>query len=1409
MKFASSFNDIYIENMSDVIAEVKISAPRSAAPAAKPPLMAQAESTGKAPASQPAEIPQPEAAPPKTKNVSVIIRFKDGTSAAMVENDFDKVKYESRAEFISSEYGKLAKFLSENKDKVENFQLLSPYLKVMYLLDLLQNRGFQDEKLIQEILNYIESLPSSDPNKAYLLLIAVKKLLAAGKLSPNAAKEMLNKIMQLWPDDLSFYETYAEIWLALKLPAIAVRFLGEFFKKHVSLESSEKGLEGLALAEVLIGKLKRGDWLNKYGDYLMIWADLTASTSFKKEILLAAEKCYLRAIEVDKSLACWVMSNSKLGDVNTKLAEFETEPGKYFIRNAILDRAILCYEEALKHEDKIKIDHMNDNVGLLLKLGDALVAQEQEAKAEEYLEKAARRAKDPKIALSIWQRREGILIKLGRHDKALAAIRELYSAYPKVPLFSALHGDILAYKGYFKEALAAYQLAFQKAKAAEDPAAAHSEIYRRFTLMRIQARMKLAKLDVRYGPNLLKMLVRLTGDALYFMNPFNFLSNFIKAVKNPNPVRIDRHELEAFVAASEKFEEQALTKLSETNFQLKFYLDNLLLSLELKKELEGELSQSGKAMVEVEIIDGIKNVIGELNWRIYRALELISKNDLVMQKAWETASKSGSARELLSLFKDSLQNYISLATFLAGAKIPEDFKGVLTKAAKKLWASIEDRFDAILKFAGNKKDGDLLKVVYQLMGQLDQLLSAVSKNDRSKRLRLEKKQEKTADFIQECLEKTIKVAVKNKDYKTLLDLAKGYERFGELALDSLKSAKKLAAREKDGEKLKEIAGLAYEIFKKVDLSSRRNIYRDLTISARLELLGIYKAKGDRKEYSETAVSLWRLGRYSEVGKTFEQLAESETDQASKARLLIDLAHMYVVIGDKKKARSFFLKALKLLPGNKELLKEIEYLSNDRIMPADVVPVGASQFPPRVLRANAILYSHWDREPNAETLKISLREFHEAHGIRGEVKVAENEKGPIMLTFNPSKVARIKIVRLNKTLPRRSTRDEAILRELRYAGLKVGDAYDEKKFEEAFAAAARRLQTYNLIDWRAVEENGEVLIELRLVEQANWHALVGGRGGRMEAKVLIDAGFDNLFGGGESVGAKVDYTWFFGEWQDRCRLSGGKRACPIKQGFELFQGVAYYRDPHLFSIKNKIPVAFELNIERFGRFELTNMGREMLSGGSATFGLVIKPNLQLKVSPGFYYVDPDFIPDHFKNGFRIGLDYDKRNSWLFPSSGYIVSGHVEPGMYYGGVPFQGYVRAGAEVRKYFSLPFDFSLMLALRGGVGTNLIGGDNYLMTDNYVRGSRDFSKFGPGIAAATGELRAPVINIGEYGKYAKIQPYIFADFGIIFKSSANRAIAWGVGAGTRFRLPLLGIINLYYAFPGGFGFMVGSPLSE
>jgi len=412
--------------------------------------------------------------------------------------------------------------------------------------------------------------------------------------------------------------------------------------------------------------------------------------------------------------------------------------------------------------------------------------------------------------------------------------------------------------------------------------------------------------------------------------------------------------------------------------------------------------------------------------------------------------------------------------------------------------------------------------------------------------------------------------------------------------------------------------------------------------------------------------------------------------------------------------------------------------------------------------------------------------------------------------------------------RKSDRQK-ILKVFKEVGLEEGAGYDKKKIEDALVVAQNRLQTFLVEGWRVEEDENDVVLKIRVDEQGLYRFRAAGGGGNMGAFVGVEGGFRNLRGGGEKLYGAFNWRWFYG---------GGYRS------FSFPEGRIVYHDPQLFSLFGK-SFSGEFAAEMMPRMNYVDGSREIMMGGRASIGMYVTPRSQLALTPSFYYikVSPncavipsyrqggeansvasdqkscDRNPSYFRQGFKFEFRHDRRNNFLTPTSGYYFSTFIEPGLYWGGSGgTAGFLTGGAAYRKYFSLPWGFSVMAGLKGMVGYNLRGGDQFFLGNGFIRNNNNTNNYGKAAVAGSLELRWRALPITDYlgltspevMPYLRmmVQPYVFLDGGCAFRSYKSAKCGFGTGVGLR--VIFLGMLfNLTFGFPTFFGWNILAPGEE
>jgi hypothetical protein len=1339
----------------------------------QPPATSLPASTGQAAA--PETNTAPIAPPIVAQPARALIQLTDGTTLTVTDADLPVDPNLKTDERIQLRYSRLQQLVSDNQGKIRELSISDPELLAMYQLDKIIT-GPLDDSFIKKLDRAVKQLLQGE-TRAYLKFIIAQVLFNNNRITPAELRLRLEDVIKQGVADIRFFEFYAQQYVKEGESRLAAVTFARYLQLRTGVTGPEPDLE--VLAAKLIAKVNDGQLLNQFGDYLLLWGKNQTDWRRQEQLVPLAEQCYRKALTVDQSPAAQVISRVKLGDVDLMLAVIAVQKEDEENQKAQINAAIELYQAA--------IDLAPDNYPFRVKLADALTLRGQLNASEPDLKRAKLEylkafESDPG-SVDILIRLVAVLSQLDEADKAFDLIDRVIAQVPANPLLYTVLGDLQAANGKFDEAVASYEKAFALALQSQEAGVAYADVYTRFNNLRLSLDLRLAQLQARFSPNPLRLLIRLIGDLMYFANPINLI---VFAVKNKDP-KYTNEQLEQFVSSLPRLNDKVISRYRAGSRDVNFYLANLLEFNRLDKTVTEQLEASKKGLVEKEVVDELLQLQAEYRSEIDRNLGRLS-----LESEWETAKSKKDPKAALALFQATLQAYMSTAAFLNKADLSGKTREKLVEAQEQSWKLAESIFDELIDLAEDQNDLASAVAVWQLVAQSGGMLENISLGQKEPKTNFTPQLEKIGSYFRTALETVIEIAQEKKDYTTLLELAKDQAHIGNFARAALEAALETATDEKNAAQLEAAANFAFKMAREEPSvgHGEREKYLIVATEAYAELIDLLPPGEGDAARARVAIKLWRLGKYEEAIGLFEGNLSRATDKLQRFNLMIDLAYMSLAREDKDQARYYLKELLKVLPGNADLKKELEYLDNPNIMPAEIILESSPYFSHAALRATTILYSNWLEGDQAAAIDQGIVDLYEASGRKVKIRREVTPTGKAVLYFDEPQVTGIAIKRReNASILPIKTRDEAILRELSYFGIKPGDTYDEARVEEAIKIARMRLKTFDLIDWR-ISADGRSL-EIEIMEKQPVYLRAGGGGGTMDARLFLEGGVSNLLGGGETLGGGIAYHWFYGE--------GFK-------SFSLLEGSLYYRDPHLFRLGEDHPVSFGINAERYGMRDYETGGRETMNGGSVSLGVQLSKYVGLHFTPSLHYMENDSAPNYFRNGFRISLDYDDRDDWLLPSSGQIFSVYVQPGVYYGGSPAAGFLKAGVSAEKYFALPADFVVMIGAKADIGYNLLGTDLFALGANgYVRGAKDFSAAGPMISAGSVELRSPVWNIGDYGEYAKIQPYLFADAGAIFGYSGRPTLGWGVGGGIRFGIPFLGLINIYYGFPAGIGFSVGS----
>ncbi|MFC1571347.1 tetratricopeptide repeat protein [Candidatus Margulisiibacteriota bacterium] len=1334
--------------------------------------------------------------PPGTSKVAAFVYLKGGNYITIKENDFESSeKNIPRAEYLANRYGELQAFFSRceihartNHTRILGREITDLPLKFLAELDNTQ----LDKKGIAKLEGHLGYWSIGRIDKPALMFIMAQALLAKGKISITEFESRVEKVIELEPDELFYYKAYARSCLARGRVALAVRIFGKFLKTKNSLSEFEAGLEGVALAGVMAKKGSDGGLLNIYGNHLMLWALSKNEPKEKKRILLAAEKVFLRALSLVTTPAVRAASFTKLAEINLAFASLSQE--------------ILYVEAAVCHLENA-VDLLPANTELLLKTGDAynlraaLKGEEADLKkARDYYKRAVGSTELLAEKRVLWEKLSATYAQLDEFDKARQVFLKAIKQYPDDYELYILLANILVTQGRFDEAIKVYRIAFAKAKAQKigDPSLAYRQVYQNLFMLRLQKRMELAKLDIRYAPNILKMLLRMVGDLLYFANPVNIVNHCLYYKRRPYA----RRDLAEFLVKLDALEEESWQSFN-FGHDVAFLASNLSSLSQLEEGIQKTLEESKDEPVHPEIIQGYLELKEYVASRVEINLGRIPYNS-DREKIWQAAVKTKDVDQVLPLLADCFASFSAAVLLLPGADLSEALEERYIEAAEKLWETLQERIAQANKLAEQQKDYRPIYAVLNQAAPLTRSLEGLPQNDLAEELDLADKKKALRGYYEAGLKKVAAMAKDKKDYVTLLELSENYEHMAEIAFGSLKAARDLAVKEKNHQQLKQVADRAFSLASKAKSNSapQSRAYRQLAVSAYESLLGLYQRSDETyqaniSKYYLAAVQLWRLGEYAKTTAAFQFMLE-KADADDKVALLAQLGYLFLARDDKAEAKNYFQRALALSPQNSQIAGELDLLERPELLQGAIRFEGNELLPDHIFWALFQLYSLWMDDDALEDFAQGIKEVYQAHGYQVGVEFDWDDlNGRHVVTINEHRLEKIEIVTVARMpLSFIDTEREAILSALAIAGLKPGQPYKREEIEEAITAASIHLNkstssTFIPVDWHLTEGEEGMVLELDIVEKSSTYLFAGGGAGNISANVMFDGGVGNLFGGGEALGVKFDYSWFY---------SGGY------SNYEFWGGRLYYRDPTLLLIDEKYPVSLEVSADRFPRPVFETEELEIVEGGQMKLGFHPTPRTEISLAPSLYSVSPQTNEaDYFNLALGLGFNYNGTNDALFPSSGYFASAQVTPGFRFGGNLSEWSLRAGGEIRKYFSLPKGTHIMLGMKAAASINPAGG-NALSLANYVRGEGDNKKIGDAVVAWTFEFGLPVANLGEYGELGKLQTRLYADLGLAIKFGSGVTPGFGVGIAQDFYLPLISKITFYIGFPGGFGIIPGAP---
>ena len=1360
----------------------------------------------------PPPLPNPA---PEIDKALAIIYFNDGQGMVFGEEDLENLDTDlPRPDYLERKFGLFKAVLIKINDKYLRHETKDPALEVLYRLEELLSMAaakalppYKINKLVNALLKFVAGLPASFSDKPYLLLLVIKKLWDKKLISREVAEELFIKLAHSDRDDLVLQEALCRFYVSIGRFDLAASHFSNSLSRRIP-EADARGLNTLRKStDAILKGISDALLIHKLGDYLRLWGANETDFQKAKELLMAASRCYYRALPLDQSDTAKFAHYLKMADLDQEFSKLYSKKSEYSdqaVSRQYQRMAIRNYEAVLP-----VLRDAPDKAALLIKVGDLHFADFGDDKAN--LEKAAKYFEQAKTSINssdLSIRLAAVYARMGKFDQAIGEIRAAIKNEPDNPVLYALLGDLyfasgkvtdnttaegVQLKGDFRRLEAvmnAYQVAFSKAgkKGPEELAF----IQQKFIRLRTRARMEMAS---HPSDNILVGLIRMAGEIFYFSNPINMAAQILSLIINPSiPYQHTKPELRRFLDESREMEISTWKYSVRPEADISFLLFNLKDLVEMDSEVGADLKKGRDLMISLEKVKALKEIKQGLETAIKERLKAIG---YLSGRSRPFAHES--INNMVKHLAGSFQGYLSLLQFLQRKDISPAIREQLKGFEKNMWQRLLKEIELALETARNERRNVAVKIPIALQNLINLAAEVLHEIPEKEKLAA------LMEVLENCYETIFNIAEDKKDYFALLEIAKNKE-LGILSVAALKAALSLAEEAKQPFNLKqEVAKLAISLTHESEKQSLRQAY---AIIGRRALLAVIKHSRERREQALAAIDLWRLGFHADSIDAFEKIAV-KLDVEDNAQLTIDLAFMHLSLDRGKEALAYFKRAKALLSPRQDkvslsLLKLIDTemkAVKENAPPPDMVIGKNAFFSSRQLRAVIILYSRWFKD-DLKTSQQAIDELTRAQGYIIDVKAKAGAEGNVP-TFSLNTKTIIGIdVRGNK-----KTKLDVIFKELEFGKIKQGVVFNREKIDAALIEMNKRLQSFGKVDWEIEETESGIILVLNLRELSiNVFGKLEGGGGNAGGFISVSGGKTNLFGGGEKLGATGTYRWIKG---------GGYRP------FSLFEGKLFYHDPRLISWGGR-PISLDLSVERFGRRDYIIGSQETATGGNVGLGLFFTPRTSLAFSTSLYHISnylpqaviPSFykqgagffnpFPVHknfsyFRQGNKLTFTHDHRNHWLYPTSGYYFSIFAEPGFYSGNGPISGFLSSGFKLQKYFALPGGFSVMLGLKGLLGTGLRGGDQYFLGDGFVRSNNNLSNFGQSALGISHEIKSPpLLKLDEL----KIQPYLFLDAGCVFKSSGAKC-GVGIGAGIRFFLFGILPIDLFFGWPGGFGWRV------
>ena len=1238
-----------------------------------------------------------------------------------------------------------------------------PALKIMLQLEVILRNG-SDPAALSQLRQTVEALPADYRFKPYLLLIYAVKAAQAKAISQTALSSLLEQALKLGESNADLQYLGYKLYLQLGNEAKAFDLLMRSYHLLAKLppEGQLYSLDNWQAEVRELAPLLPPDLLLEVAAFFSSKAAQAAGAqAYDTAVTYLASA--IKLIEIidtgqDKSLALLT------GHLHMQISELCLAKDEIYEAYNELSIAAQAYEAAPADDPIAQLTLAE----IYLKF---LLINRQQPARETYLIYGSQKCRYKALAvLAAVESQTGdqpallgklaeLYLAAGQLAKTIELYKRLTQLEPNNPAAWLKLGDFLLGQGEIEPAFSAYKQGLQAALANKDLSSL-SDAYLRFSLLKTNAQKQLVDLQTGQPTPLQELLNFVTQSLMLCLNPLGTLPRLISGALGSQK-QFDEAELQLIIKESADLEGSCLAHLNQIaieNNDLNIYF-NLYAQITGRTVVFAQLlAEMAATITKPEKISAYRQLSEQVRQQALGMIEIVSSGPFAQHIDDEFARALASQDPAL-LTNSTREIYSALMAFyqlLSMADLPTEIKSPLAAETDELFPRLRQLLKRANELAQERKEPALALQFAQLASELALHLPP--------NLKSQKRQ--LFDQAGELLQSSITLAKDNQDENTLFTIAAGLYATPQYSALAVTALTDLA-----GNDLKRLQALSLFL---LDLWTKGEQESSLTSQEIRQALGeklkelyglmLENKAASREEKVNCCRQLWIIGQLDEAYLGYMRLAmEEKGNKDWLGPFYYELGLMGFARGKPEKGLEWLEKALKegrFSSAQKAVLAAQLELLRQQKSPADF-PVTSDILPAYRLWAASLLYQIW-----GGTSEQAINDLLFSEGLK-----------PV------ETITAIEIVGNQRTA------SEIYLQELQFAGITVGRPLDTSLAEvrAKLESASRRLGTFKITDVHLINGRLIVLVE----EKSNWDIRIDGGAAGHGFDGSTTFGYKNLFGRGVRAGASFNFAY-------QKDLAGIK-------SFKYFGGRLYYFDPTLFVVGKDRPVSGGATLEHKTRFNPRFNSIEVMTGGELSLGIQITRDSTLTLSPRFYHVkETRFGGTYYEGGVRLTYAMDKRDNPLFPTNGFYFSASVEPGFYQTGNGGEFYFNSPLDFRYYQPLGLGFVLALRAAAGFGYNLMGGSQYSlgggMMNPYVRGASGPAGGGNIMLSLSGELRAPLIDVNKLADVAedypiKIQPYVLVDGGLIPGSRGQ----YGVGGGVRILLPVIGLINIGYSYPGGF----------